>query len=157
MVPVVHGWASADDDEALAYLVASNESTIAGGWVNPLLADTLEQIGTTDLGLVGTGFTAARLDLLLSEIQQAEFDPESGGTDPAAEWERTGMPGFAQDDRLPAYSIHLHFASLDDARRFFAEILDLPEPRRVAWWPKPDELVGSDRHVEYVSDGTATA
>lgn len=71
-VPVVYGWASADDDEALAYLVASNESTIAGGWDYPRLAPVLEQVGATSLELVGTGFTRERLDALLDDLRPPE-------------------------------------------------------------------------------------
>lgn len=77
LVPVVFGWSSTDDAEALAYLVASNESTIAGGWNYPTLGAALEQVRETDLGLVGTGYTPERLDDILEQIQlgRAALDP----------------------------------------------------------------------------------
>lgn len=80
-VPVVHGWSSVDDEEALAYLVASNESTIAGGWEVPRLVSALDQVRTTDLGLLGTGFSTDRLDALIAEIRpdDPEPDPTPGG------------------------------------------------------------------------------
>lgn len=68
-VPVVHGWSSADDAEALAYLVTSNQSTIAGGWDLPRLGDVLSQVQTTDLGLVATGYTSETLDELLDSLR----------------------------------------------------------------------------------------
>lgn len=71
-VPVVHGWASADDAEALAYLVTSNQSTIAGGWDVPKLADVLSQVQTTDLGLLATGYRTETLDELLASLRPAE-------------------------------------------------------------------------------------
>lgn len=77
-VPVVHGWASADDAEALAYLVTSNESTIAGGWDYPKLGSALDEVRTTDLGLVGTGYTADRLDDLLGQLARGALDAERG-------------------------------------------------------------------------------
>lgn len=57
LVPVSRGWASRSDADADAYLVMSNQSTIAGGWDDPMLLEHLRAIAEADAGLVGmTGF-----------------------------------------------------------------------------------------------------
>lgn len=91
-VPVVFGWASADDTEALAYLVASNQSTIAGGWDYPKLGPLLDEVRQTDLALIGTGYTSETLDEILAQIASAtdldlapavDTDPADLGAAPA--------------------------------------------------------------------------
>jgi len=67
-VPVVRGWSSRSDAEAEAFVVAANQLTIRGGWDPRLLADTLQAIQSTDLGLVGVGFTDAELADLLATL-----------------------------------------------------------------------------------------
>lgn len=42
-VPVVRGIATQNDDEAAAYLIADNQSVIARGWIDPILAEVLLQ------------------------------------------------------------------------------------------------------------------
>lgn len=44
LVPVVRGWASKDDTEAEAYLLASNQLTIAGGWNETALEEMLRRL-----------------------------------------------------------------------------------------------------------------
>ena len=69
LVPVQRGWASKDDMELLAYVVASNRLTEIGGWVDVGLADALEQISKlTDFGLEGVGFS-------LSDIERLKLPP----------------------------------------------------------------------------------
>ena len=65
-VPVVRGWASRDDDEALAYLIADNRQTELAEWAHPELAELLQPISETDRGLAGTGFTPRDLTGLLA-------------------------------------------------------------------------------------------
>jgi hypothetical protein len=72
--PVVRGWASRDDDEALAYLVASNRTVEAGGWVVPELAGILASLYEGP-GLSGTGYIPIDLEALLAEVRP-QFDPE---------------------------------------------------------------------------------
>lgn len=87
-VPVVFGWSSADDDEALAYLVASNQSTIAGGWNYPALAPVLEQVAASKLELAGTGYTRERLDDLLEQIEAGrQLDTAPPSVEPERERE----------------------------------------------------------------------
>jgi hypothetical protein len=79
-VPVQRGWASANDDESLAYLVASNRLVETGGWEQSI-ASTVQQLSDTALGLVGTGYTESDLQLLLAE---AEAITANEGDDPDA-------------------------------------------------------------------------
>lgn len=56
LLPVIRGWSSRSDAEASAYLVASNQLTIAGGWDEVELVDILGDLA--ELGLLElTGFT----------------------------------------------------------------------------------------------------
>lgn len=64
MVPVVRGWASRDDKEADAYLIASNRLSERGGWDGMGLAEMLSALeGELD----GLGYDQHELDQLLSE------------------------------------------------------------------------------------------
>jgi hypothetical protein len=74
LVPVTRGWASRDDEEAMAYLIADNRQTELGGWDNPELHEMLTPLEAGDLGLAGTGFTPAAMAKLL---EPAKPDPTS--------------------------------------------------------------------------------
>ena len=75
LVPVSRGWASKDDDEAMAYLIADNRQTERGGWIEPELAAMLTEVRETDLSLAGTGFTPKDVDALLAD---PAAEPETG-------------------------------------------------------------------------------
>ena len=67
-IPVLRGWASKDDAEAGAYIVAANRLTEQGGWDDNALGALLSEVSaTTDLGLDGTGYDADQLDKLLGQ------------------------------------------------------------------------------------------
>lgn len=85
-VPVVRGWASADDDEARAYVLAANRLTEAGGWDTEGLAAQLTDIQDRALDMP-PGFTASDLDALLAELGQAPADepPPPPANPPLAE------------------------------------------------------------------------
>jgi len=70
LMPVITGWASRSDDDAKAYLVASNQLTTKGGWDTPVLAEVLTELAAADL-LALTGFGDVDLEKLL-----ASLDPE---------------------------------------------------------------------------------
>ena len=55
-VPRVQGYASANDAEAEAALIALNRTTEVGGWEDHALLDLLERLSTVDDGLVGVGY-----------------------------------------------------------------------------------------------------
>lgn len=66
-VPVLRGWRSRDDDEAMAYLVAANQITVKGGWnVDPLVA-ILDQLRGQSDGLLGIGYSEGDVDELLRQ------------------------------------------------------------------------------------------
>lgn len=66
-MPVIRGWASRSDADAEAYLIGSNQWTIAGGWNDDDLAAVLTDLAEQDL-LDLTGFT----DDLLAELLTGE-------------------------------------------------------------------------------------
>ncbi|MGH9095133.1 MAG: hypothetical protein ACRDXE_08225 [Acidimicrobiales bacterium] len=67
-VPVVVGWASADDDEALAATIALNQANIRGGWDIDRL---LEQLDSLHSNLTGVGFGETDIDDLLAAAEEA--------------------------------------------------------------------------------------
>ena len=79
LVPVVRGWASLNDDEALAALVVLNQSTVAGGWQRDVLGTVLDDLRDRSVPLLGTGFTDTDVDLMLTEapdLTPREDDPD---------------------------------------------------------------------------------
>lgn len=82
LVPVSRGWRSADDDEALAYLVAANNLTTKGGWRLDPLASILQEIAATPAGLVGTGYESADLDRMLAELAASSPTPGDDAAGP---------------------------------------------------------------------------
>lgn len=89
-VPVIRGWASTDDDEAAAYLVASNQLTIAGGWVQDPLAALLSAVADSPGGLTGTGFGEHEVADLLAAVAPApsldDLAGQHGTPDPSDFW-----------------------------------------------------------------------
>lgn len=74
-VPVNRGWSSTDDVEAEAALVALNETTTAGGWVEDKLIAALNRQRESVHGLTGTGYNEETLKRLI----EAAPPPEPGG------------------------------------------------------------------------------
>lgn len=77
LIPVVRGWASRSDEDAEAYLLASNQLTMLGGWNDSELAKTLKDLAAAD-ALDGTGFDGDDVDRLLADMA----DAVNGLTDP---------------------------------------------------------------------------
>lgn len=67
--PVVRGWRSKNDDEAIAAGIAINQLTIAGGWNITDLSAQLAELQQRPSGLSGTGFNRADLDAMLARIE----------------------------------------------------------------------------------------
>jgi hypothetical protein len=85
LVPVIRGWASRDDAHAEAYLLASNQLTIAGGWDPAGLADSLQRLTVLDPALLRlAGFTDSYLDDLLDRLAGEPGTPLPGGNPHAA-------------------------------------------------------------------------
>lgn len=71
LVPVQRGWASKDDTEARAYVLASNKTSEVGGWDEDKLAAELEAIADDSmLALLGTGF---------DDVDLAKLTGDAGG------------------------------------------------------------------------------
>lgn len=80
LVPRLRGWASRDDDHALAAGVAHNETTTAGGWNEDGLTQLVRHLDASTPALVPTlGFTEDRL----AEMLATQEAPDLGqGGDP---------------------------------------------------------------------------
>lgn len=83
-VPVVLGWASADDTEAAAATVAVNAWVERGGWNIDLLLSELSHLDALDRGLEGVGFFRDDIDDLIARSQenQTTDDTNEGWGDP---------------------------------------------------------------------------
>lgn len=71
-IPLVRGWASADDAHADALIIADNKLTEVGGWDDRLLAEVLEDVADHSVDLLHlTGFTGDDLDRLIADTAPA--------------------------------------------------------------------------------------
>lgn len=118
-------------EQARAYALADNRTAELATWDSEILADQL-----------------VNLDAVGWDVSEFGFEPLSPPTDPQAEWE--GMPDYMQEDRNSVFRVTVHFASHDDADRFFA-LLERPRKSSM-WWPQDDGLVGSDVNQQYVAE-----
>ncbi|GAA1281326.1 DNA modification methylase [Saccharothrix xinjiangensis] len=96
-MPVVRGWASRSDEDAEAYLIASNNITTIGGWDERLLAELLGDLADSQL-LELTGFDADGLEDLLASIQEADLPPPVALTEPDDEPARPVKPRTREGD-----------------------------------------------------------
>ena len=76
LVPVVCGIKFATDEEAQAYLVASNQLTISGGWKEDELVDLLQNVAVKTEDLSGTGFDLDDIDGILNQMESKVFEDE---------------------------------------------------------------------------------
>lgn len=84
-VPVERGWASTNDSEAEAYLVASNRLTENGGWDDAGLGALLKDLrDSSEDALAGVGFSDKDVDKLLNQLARASA---AAGGDPDAVFE----------------------------------------------------------------------
>jgi ParB-like chromosome segregation protein Spo0J len=141
-VPVVVGWASADDNEAAAALIALNRTTEIGGWDDSVL-DLLTSITETELGLDGIGFTEADVDRML-RLQEALGESLAEAQE---EWTKAGLADLGSEDKSGVYHVHVSFASMDDYKEFRRR-LDLESPPRTRiWFPEQPVMVESGTHL----------
>ena len=79
LVPVQRGWASRDDTEAEAFIVAANRLVEVGGWDDLKLEAILKTLATGD-ALAGTGFDLEDVNRMLAEAnardRQHQTDPD---------------------------------------------------------------------------------
>lgn len=117
-VLVNRGWSSTDDEQAEAYLIASNETTIRGGWHEGKLDELLLKItggGANVEQLVATGYGKSDMERILAKLQPDEDDddfvpPPLTPTDP---------PPWVKDGALYQLGDHRFFVgdSLVEANR----------------------------------------
>lgn len=81
LIPVVRGWASRSDDDAEAYLVASNQLTVKGGWDDRMLAEILHDLGESQM-LDLSGFEEADLTALESAVESGDLGEDGGNDQP---------------------------------------------------------------------------
>lgn len=128
LVPVQRGWASRDDTEAEAFIVAANRLVELGGWDEPGLEAVLADLAR-DGALEGTGYDGDDVDRLLNHPAIV-----NGTTDALAEWE--GMPEFDQRDKTSLHQLVVHFKSTVDLEAFANLVAQkLTTKTRAIWFP----------------------
>jgi hypothetical protein len=95
LMPVIRGWSSRSDDDAEAYLVASNQLTTKGGWNDHLLAEVLHDLNDAQM-LELTGYEDKDLESLVHLIQDSNWtdnaDPKPyGEPDDSTFWPKIDM------------------------------------------------------------------
>lgn len=96
-VPVVY--LDVEDEEAKRIMVADNRTTRLGHDDTELLTQLLEDLGDTELGLMGTGFSHADLQTLIDAADkfdpelQLEPDGESGHSTADSAYQVEAIPG----------------------------------------------------------------
>ena len=70
-VPVVRGLSFPTEAEAEAYLVAANQLTIAGGWDEGLLGETIASLRAAQTSFDGLGFDQGQLDQIAASFAPA--------------------------------------------------------------------------------------
>lgn len=85
-IPVITGWSSRSDDDALAYLVGSNQITIAGSWDYGLLAPVMQTLKQADLDAL-TGFD----DIAVAAILKASAASEPAGKPVPSSFPKVGL------------------------------------------------------------------
>lgn len=90
LVPVLRGWRSENDAHAEAYLLASNQLTVRGGWDLPTLAERLQALDEIDDELRQTaGWSTDDLADLLAHTRPPSLDDladQHGDPDPSHLW-----------------------------------------------------------------------
>lgn len=95
--PVVRGWASKNDAEAEAYLLASNQLTTAGEWDDEQLKAMLADISSTG-DVDGLGWSESELERIIAPIHQDDADDVP--PTPKKSWVKPGDLFALGDHRL---------------------------------------------------------
>ncbi len=102
-VPVLRGVEFASDADAEAYLLASNQTTIAGGWDEGELAKFLVSLAERQKGLEGTGFDQDDVEALLRRVGDGATlvqDDELGSSTRQTSCRRNDRPRRIRPGRL---------------------------------------------------------
>lgn len=132
LVPVIRG-VHLGPDAAQRFLIAANRTVELGGWDADALVSLLQEIGTSEAGLSGTGFDEASLDALLAGL---EDEVASGADDPDTAPGLGASPARVRPGELWALGEHRLWCG--DARETggVAQLLGL-ERARVMWTDPP--------------------
>lgn len=76
LIPVVTGVSFSSEDEANAYLIASNRLVEKGGWKQDELADLLQEVAVNTEDLSGVGFDLDDLENILGNLESDLFEEE---------------------------------------------------------------------------------
>jgi len=76
LVPIIAGISFDSDDEAEAYLIASNRLTELGGWKNDELVELLERVAINTEDLSGTGYDFDDIQGILDNMESKIFEEE---------------------------------------------------------------------------------
>lgn len=131
LVPVVRGWASRSDQEAEAYLLASNQLTIAGGWDDDALEAMLRELHAAD-ALDGVGWAPDELEKLLDDV--------AGGT---AYTEKIESPVYKPTGAKPSVS------ELYDTEKLHALLQDIDAAEDISNEERVFLRMAAQRHVVF--------
>ena len=92
LMPVIRGWSSRSDDDAEAYLIASNQLTVKGGWDDRMLAEVLHDLGEAQM-LDLTGYETDDLAALEDALSAVDDEGEPGEGDPPDKGEALRLAG----------------------------------------------------------------
>ena len=136
MVPVVTGWASRDDAEAGAALVALNRTTELGGWDDTKLVEVLQALTDTDYEFVGIGYTDHELEMLLRKTEADSTFAVDHGT---ASDEFLNITGLSDDPvKQRAHRVLAVLFVDEPAVEAFCKALetDLDQDQKQLWYPR---------------------
>jgi hypothetical protein len=134
--------------EAVGYAIADNRSAELAEWDDEGLAEVLRGLQSEpDFDLSAVGFADEEVDALLRRLGDEAIGEEVN--DPDAEWE--GMPEFNSQEQSPFRSLHVHFATAEDVRRF-GDVIDqaIPEKAPFIWYPARE--IGRPSRNPYVAE-----
>lgn len=80
LVPVIVGWQSEDDLEAVAALITLNRTTELGGWVDESLLGLLDELRAVD-AIEGVGFSDDDIAALRERVDVPDFEPDDSAID----------------------------------------------------------------------------
>lgn len=144
LVPVVTGWASADDLDARAALITLNRSTEAGGWIDDVLLASLDRLREAEDGLAGVGFDLTDIEDLRARLAAVDTPPP---VDAPSLADRFVVPPFTVlDARGGDWQ--------DRKRRWLALGIQSEVGRGVEVSPHPEAAESVTERVADVSEGT---
>jgi len=120
LVPAMTNWASKNDAEADAAMIALNRTTEIGGWDNTALFAVLDSLEDADL-LAGVGYTESDIDLL-RRIHEADEQFTMDFSDVIDEFLDSTGTGDESFRQVAFRVMKVTFYDEDGARKFFDAI-----------------------------------